>query len=120
MTDTPAKRAPRKATSSKADPDDADEVDDAQESDAADDTADDSEPDIAAHMTPTGPVVDTGGTVPKAAKGNIYVELQRSLTGWGAIFDVIEVDGSNPDVQALIEQELALEVKRADLVPDAG
>lgn len=79
-----------------------------------------SQPDEAGAVdTPTGPVRPSG-SVSAAAKGNIFIELQRNLHGWGRMFEILEVDPGNAEVQGLLDNEHAVKVAKKDLVPDPG
>lgn len=51
----------------------------------------------------------------KTEPNKIFIELQRTLHGWGKMFEVIEVDHTD-EVDDLIKQELAVRVKKTEVV----
>lgn len=50
------------------------------------------------------------------SKSKILIQLQRNLTGWGGLHEVLEVNRT-PEVDELLTQELAIEVKPGDNMP---
>lgn len=45
----------------------------------------------------------------------MYIELNRTLHGWGDMYDVLEVDDDNQAANDLVTQELATRLAKADL-----